>query len=175
MQRRHTGFSLLEMLIVLLILGVLYGVASVSLSGTKANPIDQASSDLAGLIRLTQNEAVIRSTVLGILFDQKGYQVVEQTAPKQWAMINLAKQERIDFIPKLKVQLYLDQVPVILPEFVEPSELEKFMGTEQESPRQPQVVMLPTGEMTPFGFEWAQGTNTLKQQWDGVGRVNNGS
>jgi type II secretion system protein H len=175
MPKSHTGFSLLEMLLVLVILGVLYGIASVSLNGIKANPIEQASSQLGGLIRLTQNEAVIRSQVLGILIDQKGYQVLEQAAPKEWLPIKLSKAERYDFEPKLEVQLYLDQIPVILPEYREPTELEQFLGTDQETPQQPQIVMLPTGEMTPFGFEWSEGASTLKQHWDGVGRVSDAS
>lgn len=174
MRTRHMGFSLLEMLLVLVILGVLYGIASVSLSAVKANPIEQAANEFNAVLRLAQNEAVVSSRVLGMVIDQKGYEFFEQTAPKQWQMIRLTKQERYEFDPIIKVQLYLDEIPVILPEYVEPSELDKLFNNE-ESPRQPQIVFLPTGEMTPFGFAWMHAKNELKQQWDGLGRVSNGS
>ncbi|WP_020558951.1 type II secretion system minor pseudopilin GspH [Thiofilum flexile] len=171
MPARYTGFSLLEMLLVLIILGVLYGIASVSLSSVKTNPIDQASNEFSAVLRLAQNEAVVSSRVLGLLIDQKGYQFFEQTAPKQWQLVTLAKQQRYEFDPSLKEQLYLEQVPVILPDYVEPTELEKLFNNTDESPRQPQIVFLPTGEMTPFGFAWLNAKDELKQEWDSLGRV----
>lgn len=172
---KHTGFSLLEMLLVLVILGVVYGIASVSLSAVKANPLDQVSSEFNALIRVAQNEAVIRSTVLGLLIDQKGYQFFEQTAPKQWQATTVSQQERYEFESAFKVQLYLDQIPVVLPTYVDPSELDKLFNNEnEEASRQPQIVFLPTGEMTPFGFAWLYAKNELKQQWDSLGRVSHG-
>lgn len=65
MKKRHLGFSLLEILGVLVILGILAGLA-LNMSGSKNLDLGRASSDLSILLQKSRFEAIKRNRLIEI-------------------------------------------------------------------------------------------------------------
>lgn len=132
------GFSLLEMLIVILILGILYSLAGSMLNLSVSDPLHEEADRLYERIRLAQDETLVRSQALALGFAKQGYGFFAQNEQQKWEAIThdrLLGQYR--FLREYDQELYLQGQAVRL-------------GDEDKL--KPQVFILPTGEMLPF--EW---------------------
>lgn len=132
------GFSLLEMLVVILVVGILYSLAGSMLTLTISDPLNEEVDRLRERIGLAQDESLVRSQALAVGFDERGYAFFAQDDDQQWSPIEkdaLLGRRRLlnDFVQTV----YLQGQAVILP---------------AEGETHPQVFILPTGEMLPF--EW---------------------
>ena len=141
--KRHSGFSLVEMLIVLVVVGILYSSAGSMLNMMVSDPLSEERERLAEYISLAQDEAVVRSQALALGFGSKGYgffQMNEQPKTKN------AKQE--DFVP-IEHESFFSAHDL-------PSGYAQTLYLQGQSvgvgQLHPQIFILPTGEMTPF--EW---------------------
>jgi general secretion pathway protein H len=70
---RCAGFSLLELLVVLVILGIAAGVVSLSVAPREARLVAEESERLAALFRLAQDEARVRGRPVAWIADAQGY------------------------------------------------------------------------------------------------------
>lgn len=66
---QHQGFTLLELLVTLLVIGLGVGVASLSISGTRNNELQNAARQLHAQMRLASEEAILNNQQLGLIFD----------------------------------------------------------------------------------------------------------
>lgn len=151
------GFSLLEMLIVILILGILYSLAGSMLSLSVSDPLNEEADRLRERILLAQDESLVRSQALALGFSEKGYAFFVQGEQEQWLPF---ERDRLlgkhDFLGSYEQSVYLQGQAVKLPKTVEV---------------RPQVFILPTGEMLPF--EWhlqEKGGRAVVLKFDNAGR-----
>lgn len=147
---RHSGFSLLELLVVVAIIGLLVQAVTLSM-GALGNDreIAQEGRRLKGMIELLQEEALMQTRDYGVMFTATGYRFYVYDY-QQLAWIDPQTDRLLApyaLRPQLEMALVLDgrQVP-----------LERdFESQDIENP-EPQIMLLASGEVTPFTIEMSR-------------------
>lgn len=141
------GFSLLELLVVVAIIGILAGAVVLSL-GSLGNDreIKDEIDRLRSVVDLLHEESLMQSRDYGIMFTSTGYrfyvydyQQLTWSEPREDRLL-----QQHTLRPQLTVALVLDGREVAL----EPD----FESQDVENP-EPQVMLLASGEVTPFVLE----------------------
>jgi general secretion pathway protein H len=141
------GFTLLELLVVVAIIGMLAGAVTLSL-GALGNDreIDEETNRLRSMIDLLHEESLMQSRDYGLMFSETGYRFyVFDYQTLKWALPpgdRLLQQHELR--PLLSMDLLLDGRIVPLPR--------DFESQDVENP-EPQVMLLSSGEVTPFVVE----------------------
>jgi general secretion pathway protein H len=141
------GFTLLEVLVVVAIIGMLAGAVTLSL-GTLGNDreIDEETNRLRSMIDLLHEESLMQSRDYGVMFSETGYRFyVFDYQELTWVLPAVDRLlEQHDLRPLLSLSLVLDGRNVPL--------LRNFEALDVENP-EPQVMLLSSGEVTPFTIE----------------------
>lgn len=84
----YHGFTLIEILVVLLIIGITFGFALLAFGdfGEK-HRITTAAEQLKQYIHVIQQQAILESNTFGIRFKTDGYETVRFKAPNAWQTI----------------------------------------------------------------------------------------
>lgn len=69
----NAGFSLLELLVVIVIIGIAVSFATLALGDNQAERMSHKSKQLAALIELAKEQAIFNSEELGLLFTNDSY------------------------------------------------------------------------------------------------------
>lgn len=72
-RRESPGFTLIEILVVITIIGVITAMATLALGDSRADTVQRESERLSGALQLAADEAVIRATAIGVAIDTEGY------------------------------------------------------------------------------------------------------
>lgn len=78
------GFSLLEMLIVIMVIGILYSLAGSMLNLSVSDPLNEEVSRLQTRVLMAQDESIVRSQALALGFSDTGYAFFAQDEHMQW-------------------------------------------------------------------------------------------
>lgn len=147
-RRRHpaAGFTLLELMVVLVLIGIILTFAVLSLRGDKlAEEMERESRRLATLVSLANDEAVLRGEELAIRFTDTGYNFLVLSAAgwQQRADDKLLRPRTLPAGMLVRVEVDGD-----------PPGLQRREEDDDEDDRKeiitPQVFILSSGEMTPF-------------------------
>ncbi len=156
---RQYGYSLLELMIVMVVIGVVTSIAALSFSNLGAGVGEKALERLRLDVQLLSNEAIVRSEVLALAFHNKGYAFMRlDEGGENWEVI-----EKDHFLKPR--------------EFEAPMEVRMLIGEEEpelgDSIDEPQIISLPTGEVTPFVYQLVneQEDYTDLLEFDALGRV----
>ena len=80
--RSNAGFTLVEIMVVVAIMGVLLGLALMNFQAVnQKEPLEQAVSDLEGLCRRARSEAIVKSRPMDLSLDSEAGQFRLSTAP----------------------------------------------------------------------------------------------
>ncbi len=126
------GFTLIEIMVVMVIIGVILGFATLSIGdGGQARKLEQEMQRLASLLTLASQEAIMQAKEMGVYFEKGGYRFYENGQV-------LTAQNDI-FRPRLlplgmQAEIRLEGEPVNLD------------GTKN----QPQLWLFSSGEFIPF-------------------------
>lgn len=139
--RPPRGFTLLEMLVVLLIIGVLISFAVLSVNRAD-NTVEEEAQRLAALIHLGGQEAVLQGRELAIEFGGDGYDFLSFDGT-QWQPLEddeLLRARTLPFDIVIELRMEGDQVTLA-------EEQETESGNKKTPPR---IFLLSSGEMSPF-------------------------
>ncbi len=142
---RNKGFTLVEILVVVVIMAVVISLAVLSIGVTgRDNQLDQESRRLQALIDLLHERAVLEGRDFGVRVEPSGYSfVVYDNYRDAWARFDEENEYRHRNLPKgISLQLQLDQQTVVL----------KPVDTAQSGgpPPAPQLAIAASGDGTPF-------------------------
>ena len=162
--RRHrqgaAGYSLVELLIVLVVIGIMLSITALSMGNFEADPAEKAINRLRYNVELLSNEAIIRSEMLGLGFFEDGYAFFRMDEDgNAWQLI---EDDRL-----LKEQTF--EAGVIGQAFLAGEGLVPSSRASLE----PQIFAMPTGEITPFEYQVysEQSENAALLKFDALGRV----
>ena len=138
-----SGFSLLELLVLLLIIGLMTSAALMSVSLGERDPARATARRLQSLIGLAHEEAQMQGRNLALGFWQHGWRFYALDADAAWQPVNDDRSLRLRRLPHdLTLELQLQGVEVVL---------------SPEQRLHPMVFLLSSGEMQPFVLGVEQG------------------
>lgn len=143
------GFTLLELLVVLLIFGLLVSFAVLSVGGSASRQMEQEARRLVELAALARDESLLTGQVRALGFSRDGYAFLEQIflddASVTWVALNRAPLQPRS-TERLGLRLHLRQDGRVVP--------------LDDRADQPQILFNGAGELTPFELEMRPETGT---------------
>jgi len=144
------GFTLLELLVVVAIVGLLAGAVTLSWRAIgNDQEMEQETGRLRGMIDLLHEEALMQTRDYGLMFTETGYRFYTF----DYRELKWLEAQGDDLLephalrPRLAMVLLLDgrEVPLV----------RDFESQDIENP-EPQVMLLSSGEVTPFQLEMSR-------------------
>jgi general secretion pathway protein H len=141
--RRSRGFTLLELLVVLVMIGIILSFAMLSIGdGGRGAQLEQEARRTHALFSLAGEEAVLRSLELGVIVQRQGYTFVSYDG-EAWLPLSGDSLLREQVLPdSMELVLHIDGLPVEL-------DIQAGVGEEEEGPT-PQLLFFSSGERQPF-------------------------
>jgi general secretion pathway protein H len=161
---RSKGFTLVEILVVILIMAVVISLAVLSVNSTgRDSQLDEESRRIEGLVGLLHERAVLEGRDFGLRIEPTAYEfVVYDTVRERWAMLSQEREFRHRELPKgISFQLQLDSQTVV----IKPIERNLASG---EAPPAPQIAIAASGEGTPFRLILQRDATQAKASVDGT-------
>ena len=183
--RAHTqrGFTLLEVMVVILIMGVMVTFASLSI-GSRVNEdkLENEARRAEAIIKLASEEAEAKGVEIGLRFTNGGYRLLRYDATQQWLDYEQSGSlRRRVFAAPFALDLRVEGRPVKLPPDLTPEEERELAESaelkgDRENEAQkltPQVLLLSSGEITSFTLQMtAPGVAaSYRVEGDALGRV----
>jgi len=138
-QVNSKGFTLIEMMVVVVIAAIMMGAVTLSFPSNQADELLEKEGDrLVALINFAQDEATLQSREFALALDATGY-AFYLNDQGSWVEAEGAF-ARNDFPDVIKPALYLEGEPIAL------------SSKSKNKNRGPQILILSTGEMTPFSY-----------------------
>ena len=144
----QSGFTLLELMVVLVLVGIIFSFAVLSIGGDDvAEAMERETRRLETLITMAGEEAVLRSEEVAIHFSEDGYTFLFLQADG-WQEPENDPLLRARTLPAgIRMRLEVEGDPPRLVKSDKDKEKEKNDTKERPVP---QVFILSSGEMTPF-------------------------
>ena len=141
------GFTLIEILVVLALIGLLTGMAVLS-AGASGSGVEREARRLAATLRLAADESRLQGQVLGLRFDSGGYSWHELVADDSRAI------PALDFVWSPMAGRGALAPRVWPPQLAFDLKINgRAVRTNRRDPSlSPQIVLLPEGEFTPFSL-----------------------
>ena len=134
--RRVAGFTLLEVLVVVVIIGVISTAFLLSMNVAREDQAHKEAQRFTALLRLAGQEAMLRSRELAVEFVPRGYRfLVYQDQAWQALEDNILRPRELDEGLFLDVQLDGGAIDLV------------DTDADEQAPR---ILLFSTGEMTPF-------------------------
>ncbi|MGX9461400.1 type II secretion system minor pseudopilin GspH [Shewanella sp. A14] len=154
--QRQAGFTLLEVLLVALLMGMV--ASAVTLSISVAGPEKVLKKQAQRFISTTEmvlDESVLSGQFIGIVIDEEQYQFVVYKEGK-WLPV---EQDRLLSATKMdddiRLDIVIDGMPLVQEDEQDESWFDElFIDEQSEEDKkkhpEPQILLFPSGEMTPF-------------------------
>ncbi|QDQ27972.1 type II secretion system protein GspH [Chitinimonas arctica] len=149
---RPLGFTLIEILVVLVIIGIIVTLAAVRFGGNDVDTLQREAERLSLLLESARDEAIVSGAPLAFQPGQRSYAFWIQKAPPLWEPINNDEVLRPRQLPDA---VTMDGVQVNL----------------QPLAPNGRLVFQPSGVNAPFALTLRTGDVTRRLVADGLGRL----
>jgi len=136
LQKNTQGFTLMELLVVMVIVSILFSFAALSV-GSRPSPAKQAANQIQQLLKLASDEAILKGRIMGWQLTEDAH-IFLQYRHKSWQTLtddNLLRHYPINTVMELTLSIEQLDVPL----------------SEKED--EPQVIFMPDGSFTPFSLD----------------------
>jgi len=152
--RSEAGFSLLELMVVIFIIGLLSGVAALTLPSSDGGALLQKQRfKLIGSLRSARAEAVFSGHSLGLLWQRQRGEFYVLTADGWQKIVQGVLAKNIELDERVQTELSVGG-EVVSEDIGKPSRLDENASEQQTNP---QLVFLSDGQISPF--EWRLSTS----------------
>lgn len=102
MKRKQVGFTLIEILMVVFIIGLVLGLAFFTMGVFKPDQkLEHVAQRLTSQLRMAKLEAVFEQSQLGFAIDEQGYRFYKRQSPlKKWELIDNDSLFKAQALPK---------------------------------------------------------------------------
>ena len=141
---RASGFTLLEVLVVIVIIGIIASMAVVSVNVLGGdNEMDEEARRLMAVLGQVREDAMLEGRDVGLRVDARSYDFARYDARlERWELVGDDPLLRERALPDgVEFELWLEGRSVQLTDRAEPTD---------RSPLQPQVVVMASGDLIPF-------------------------
>lgn len=138
--RGECGFTLLEVLAVLFIIGIITSFIGLSVGQRSSRAAQDEAERLYGLVRVAGEESVLQGRELAVEFTRQSYRFLELANDNQWVLIEedtLFRERK--FPPDVNIELLVEGVAA-------------SFGDEKNLPR---IFILSSGELTDFEISFS--------------------
>ncbi|MDH5513409.1 MAG: type II secretion system minor pseudopilin GspH [Gammaproteobacteria bacterium] len=150
--RRQSGFTLIEVAVVMLIIVIILGIVSVNLGPDRETPVRDEAHRLALLLKTAQQEAILQGRVYAIAVERQGYYF-------------LTLDENRELKPVGQDGLFRTRT---LPPDIIISSVDIEGAEDSETPR---LVILPTGELPAFTITFKRGDLRWQVEGKATGKI----
>ena len=166
---RSKGFTLVEILVVVVIIAIVVSLAVLSVGVTgRDSQLDEESRRIEGLVGLLHERALLEGRDFGLRIEPAAYEfVVYEPRRDRWMPLDQEREFRHRDLPKgVTFELQLDSQVVVL------KPIDRTLSTDQAPPG-PQVAIAASGEGTPFRLTLQRDGTQAKASVDGdaLGKV----
>lgn len=176
---RHRGFTLIEILVVVMIVGIVMSVAVLAVSLVGSNKqLDTEATRMVSLLDVARDESMLQGREFGVEFMTGAYRFVEyDPLTTRWTEILGDDTLRLRQLPEdVELNLFLEDQRVLLE--VDPADT----GGDDDAPRfgrteayAPHVLIFSSGDMTPFELHFLQAFSdqsiVLRSDFTGVTEI----
>ena len=138
---RSEGFTILELLVVILIIGMILTFAALSVGGGADRTVEQEAKRLTALLRLASEETIMNSKDMVMLISRTQYSFMN-LSPDGRQLLPVEKED-ITFRPRELPDDVLIKEAEIAGESVS-------LSVEQDEEDPPKIYIFSSGEMIPF-------------------------
>lgn len=151
------GFTLIEISVVLVIVGILAGLVTLSIANRPLAERQKFQADrLYQLLRLAAEQAQLQSTEIGLLVGSDGYRFVALDATRRWIPYGDGPLRTRKLPPSFALRLHVEQHAITASRLDPPtasSDDDDARG--QAANGTPQILLLSSGETTAFQLDVA--------------------
>ncbi len=154
--RQAKGFTLIEVMVVVFIIGIILTFAKISIGPSEYRQLKEEGLRIATLIELARQEAILDAQELSLVFKEKEY-YFQVFNGEQWTAIEGDNILRLRTLPKrMQMDITIDGEPIEIATLSvndeiqddeEPGDDEKKTKKDEDAVR---IFLLSSGEMTPF-------------------------
>ena len=162
MKKRQVGFSLIEILVVLVIIAFATNLVVYSVSDGDEELLEKQALRVHTLINLASDFAVLNQVELGFHLEKNKLEFLAFDGNKWTPFEQVSEQDifkSFEFEPVLVAELSLDDLPWAQDNLLEQIDWRELMNSDSEEDfleldkmKVPQVIILSSGEVSAFSF-----------------------
>jgi len=149
----QSGFTLIELLTVMVLIALIAGFAAISLQNDPNRIIENFSQQFVQKFELLTEESALNGTDYGLLIEDNSYRYLEWDQNTWRIPVDKIVSETVAFPELLDVDLFLEEESVLQLESEATLLDEESDDEENALPTPPQILLLSSGEVTPFSLQ----------------------
>jgi len=149
-KHRQCGFTLLELLVVVVIVAILFTYTTLAIrSDSPEDIIKKEAQRIGRLIELALEESILRGEEYGIEFSTSSYRFL-RFEENQWSALGSDRILRERELPlEMELELRLEETEIVMDFSMEKNTNDDGTDKEEKDEPEPQVFLLSSGEVTP--------------------------
>jgi general secretion pathway protein H len=163
--KKHKGFTLIEVLLVIVVIGLMVAAIQVNFYSNKPQAkLEQEATRFAATFNLAAEYGLLNNIELGLYIDKNTYQFIGYD-DLRWSPIPDGELLSVYQLPEeIKIELIFDDLPLEEPSLIDVDlftpddktleQMEEGLA-EDKKPLIPQVYILSGGDITPFRLEFS--------------------